>query len=213
MKRTDIINKLIEKNKFNTYLEIGLDNPKGNFIFINCQDKESCDPFFVEDHNKYDVTFSNDLPEYIKNSLTYRMTSDELFEKLDKKYDIIFIDGLHTEEQCGKDIINSLKHLNRGGYILVHDCLPPDENHQKVPRIQGAWNGDVWKCIPELEKQLIEYETIDTDYGCCLIKYNENYENLNYLDKSNYCWKDFVENRNKLMHVITVKEFIEKYID
>lgn len=183
MNHTDIINSLISKNGFNSYLEIGMDNPDHNFIKINCELKHSVDPYFEEDHKPgYDIS----VEEFDKalKYLTHRMTSDEFFEQCEDKYDIIFIDGLHIEEQCGRDIINSLKHLNKGGFILVHDCLPIKEIHQKVPRESEWWNGDVWKCIPELEKQKIEFETIDCDCGCCIIKYKKNPETLKYLDKS-----------------------------
>lgn len=36
-------------------------------------------------------------------------------------YDACFIDGLHTREQCGKDIITARKYTKRGGLIVFHD--------------------------------------------------------------------------------------------
>ena len=211
MNHTEIINKLIEKNNFKSYLEIGLDNPNLNFTQINCELKHSVDPFFEEDHKEgCDISVS-EFEEAFKY-LTHRMTSDEFFKTSTDKYDIIFVDGLHTEGQAGKDIINGLKHLNKGGYIVVHDCLPYSYEAQVVPRITGGWNGDVWKCIPELEKQFIDFEVVDCDFGCGIIKYNDDYENLHYLDKSIYTWNDFVEHRNKLMHVISEEEFTFEYL-
>ena len=58
------------------------------------------------------------------------MTSDEFFDFLrtnefDRKYDVIFIDGLHKSYQVKKDILNSLQFLNPKGYIVLHDCNPP----------------------------------------------------------------------------------------
>ena len=58
-------------------------------------------------------------------------TSDEYFESIkdtEVKYDIIFIDGLHHNEQVLKDVENSLKHLSEGGSIVCHDCLPSEES-------------------------------------------------------------------------------------
>ena len=95
MNRTEIINRLIEKNNYKNYLEIGLDNPDNNYNHIVCDDNECVDPFFEYDHNNgFDVNISN-FEDIIKNTLTYRMSSDEFFQKNHKKYDIIFIDGLH----------------------------------------------------------------------------------------------------------------------
>ena len=54
------------------------------------------------------------------------MTSDEMFAQMDenKKYDLIFIDGMHTSEYCDRDMTNSFKHLNKDGIICVHDTIP-----------------------------------------------------------------------------------------
>ena len=54
------------------------------------------------------------------------MTSDTFFSQIEKalKFDVIFIDGLHTYYQCQKDVVNSLNHLNNNGVIFIHDLLP-----------------------------------------------------------------------------------------
>jgi hypothetical protein len=212
MNRTEIINHLIEKNNYKNYLEIGLDNPDNNYNHIVCEDKECVDPFFECDHiNGFDVNIS-DFEDIIKNTLTYRMTSDEFFQKNHKKYDIIFIDGLHTKEQVGKDIINSLKILNAGGKIICHDCLPTDEISQKVPREQIYWMGDVWRTIPELSKQNIKFNTVDCDCGCCIIDFFENYNDLQYISNWDKTWKDF-ESNNSFMNIISENDFIKLYIE
>ena len=168
--------------------------------------------FFEYDHNNgFDVSISN-FEDIIKNTLTYRMTSDEFFQKNHKKYDIIFIDGLHTKDQVGKDIINSLKILNAGGKIICHDCLPTDENSQKVPREQIHWMGDVWRTIPELSKQNIKFNTVDCDCGCCIIDFFENYNDLQYISKWDKNWKDF-ESNNSFMNIISENDFIKLYIE
>lgn len=208
MTRTDIINFLIKQKKFKSYLEIGLDNGD-NFKNIKCDLKESVDPFFKEDHkNGQDLQFDEDIPDKIKEMLTYRMTSDEFFEQNTKTYDIIFIDGLHLQEQVGKDIINSLKILNKNGYIVVHDCLPGNESMQIVPRQQIGWNGDVWKAIYELIQQGLDIKVIDTDFGVGIIKYTDNDKLLHYPKKSDITWKDFENNRNKIMNVIDEHTFL-----
>ena len=98
MTRTDIINYLIRKYNYKSYLEIGLDTGV-NYEHIQCDSKESVDPFFKEDHkNSRDLQFDSDIPQRIKDLLTYRLTSDCFFEQNTKTYDIIFVDGLHHEE-------------------------------------------------------------------------------------------------------------------
>lgn len=210
MNRTDIINYLIRQHNYKSYLEIGLDNGD-NFKNVKCEVKESVDPFIIEDHMQYDLVFNNDIPERIKEMLTYRMTSDEFFKICIRKYDIIFIDGLHTQEQVGKDIINGLKVLNEGGIIVVHDCLPPNEIMQIVPRQTVGWNGDVWKAVYELIKQGLDIKVVDTDYGCGIIKYTNESSLLKYPKKSEATWSDFENNRQTMMNVISVEQFLQTY--
>lgn len=109
-----------------------------------------------------------------------------------------------------RDIINALKCLNPNGKIVVHDCLPLSEQSQTVPKQTIHWNGDVWKTIPELKKQNINFRTIDTDEGCCVIDYFEQAETLIPIEDWEFQWMDFVEKRNELMNVITIEEFKNK---
>lgn len=178
MDHVDIMNHLIEKYNYNSYLEIGLGTGE-SYLKVQCRHKESVDPY----EGTFDRNNSQDVSEFVeKNLLTHKMTSDEFFETAgkDKKWDIIFIDGLHTEEQVDKDILNSLKHLNPGGKIVVHDCLPVTKEHQSdaSERPIGTWNGTVWKSIPKLSLMGINYFTVDTDTGCCIIDYCEHTNNL-----------------------------------
>ena len=138
--RFDIIQKLINLKKYNSYLEIGCDKNE-NFLRININKKIGVDP---------------------REGGTHRMTSDAFFHKNDEFFDIIFLDGLHTYEQTINDIKNSLKFLNQNGIIIVHDCLPKKIWNQVVPRLYGHWNGDVWKAI--VETRTFE----DTDCYTCI---------------------------------------------
>lgn len=211
MNRTDIINYLIQKNNYKSYLEIGLDTGE-NFKKIKCDSKESVDPFIKDDHiNGYDLNYGEDIPENIKSLLTYRMTSDDFFKICIKKYDIIFIDGLHLQEQVGKDIINSLKVLNKNGIIVVHDCLPENESMQIVPRQQAGWNGDVWKTIYELINQGLNINIVDCDYGCGIIEYCDDEKLLVYPKKSIITWNDFYSKYRNTKNVISENEFLIKY--
>ena len=161
MTRTETINYIIQKKGYKSYLEIGTQYG-WNYDLINIESKECCDV-----DNSY-------------HEMTYVMPSDEMFAKmsLDKKYDIIFIDGLHNELYVHRDIINSLKHLNPGGIICVHDVLPKKfytSTEKIIPEIDGPWNGDVWKAIVNLQNLNIEYYTIhNNDSGLGIIKYLDN---------------------------------------
>ena len=100
----------------------------------------------------------NTIPHNIKNKIgvdpfeggTHRMESDNFFLRNTTFFDVIFIDGLHTYEQCQKDCINALKYLKDDGIIFLHDLLPKNSFEAAVPRKQTRWTGNVWKVAVEL---------------------------------------------------------------
>ncbi len=155
MTRTDIINKLISEHNFKSYLEIGVQNGN-NFSKVVCDRKVGVDP----DTN---------------SRATIYETSDEFFKNNRQRFDIIFIDGLHHENQVYKDITNALCCLGEGGIIVCHDMNPTTELAQRVPRVQSHWNGDCWKAWVRLRKRIdLDMLVIDTDEGCGVIKKSEN---------------------------------------
>lgn len=109
---------------------------------------------------------------------TVRTTSDDFFKDNKLKYDIIFIDGLHTYKQVHVDVINALKAINKNGFIIIHDMLPRSWQEQHIPRLSRNWCGDVWKVAFELEETNgIDFKIILIDCGCAVVKVlNENVE-------------------------------------
>ena len=103
---------------------------------------------------------------------TIRATSDEFFATNTGCFDVVFIDGLHTYEQVRRDVINSIKCLNRGGWIALHDMLPRNWVEQNIPPISDStWTGDVWKLAFELSKTSgIEFKILRIDHGVGVIK-------------------------------------------
>jgi hypothetical protein len=192
MKRTDVINALITKYGYTSYLEVGTQDPASNFEKINAEYKVSIDPF----------------PRGI---VTFTGTSDEYFESIaeDVKYDIIFIDGLHHSDQVLKDIKNSLNHLSENGSIVCHDCLPSNERMQERDDHGGEWTGDVWKAIAELRVETIELDikVVDTDYGCGIIRKGTN---IPYQTDDDYkSYYHYSINKWKMLNVISIEQFIE----
>ncbi len=193
MKRTNIINMLIQKYGYNSYLEIGTQDPTSNFDKIEVENKVSIDPF-------------------PRGEVTFVGTSDEYFESIsdDVKYDIIFIDGLHHSDQVLKDIKNSLNHLSDDGTIVCHDCLPTTEKMQEREDHGGEWTGDVWKAIAELRVERIdlEIEVIDTDYGCGIIRRGTNipYQPM-AADYKTYSY--YKLNKNKMLNIISPEQFLQ----
>ena len=190
-RRYDIINKIIIKRNYTSYLEIGCFKDE-TFNQINIKKKIGVDP----------VSGGN-----------LRMTSDQFFIENKEKFDLIFIDGLHVYEQVIKDIFNSIKVLKENGIILVHDCLPRKLWYQTPTRMSDTWNGDVWKAIVECRTlENIDTYTCLADEGIGVIKLQKN-NNLLELKLSNFKnlkYKEYYTNRESLMNIISVEKLIDK---
>ena len=190
IKRWDLIQNIIDKKKYDNYLEIGCDKDQ-SFSKIKVKNKIGVDP----------VSGGN-----------IRSTSDQFFSTNTSKFDIIFIDGLHHYEQVIKDVNNSLKILNDNGFILLHDCLPRSIAHQAIPRYRGSWNGDVWKALVELRTRSdLDTYTCQIDFGVGIVQKKKNTEILS-IEKKNFKllkFSDYYHNFNSFMRVIDYKKALE----
>lgn len=209
---TDIINYLIKKYGYKTYLEIGVGDPRENFCLIDCESKTGVDPYF--DFN--DVPFyGEEAIREINRNVKFRLTSDEFFEYLreDAKFDIIFIDGLHTEEQCDRDIQNSLLRLSKNGSIVVHDTNPYSSEHAvgKDEYIPGhTWNGDVYKSIAKLKVLGIPFVTYGGDQGVTVIKSPENFVYSKNVGSIYFPYEYFASNRTEFLNMVSQEEFLKQ---
>ncbi len=191
MKRYDIINALISKYDYKSYLEIGVQK-RVNFENVkNVATKIGVDP-------------------EPKEPVDFEMTSDEFFRINRNQFDIVFVDGLHHQDQVYKDIVNSLAILNENGTIVCHDCDPIEEVHQIVPRECGTWNGDVWKAWVRLrsERDDLEMNVIDTDYGCGVIRRGQQIPIS--IKRSELNWRNLQVHKEEWLSLITVDEFLRQ---
>lgn len=190
IKRWDLIQNIIDKKRYDNYLEIGCDKDQ-SFSKIKVKNKIGVDP----------VSGGN-----------IRSTSDQFFSSNTSKFDIIFIDGLHHYEQVIKDVNNSLQILNDNGFILLHDCLPRSIAHQAIPRYRGSWNGDVWKALVELRTRSdLDTYTCKIDFGVGIVQKKKNTEILS-IEKKNFKllkFSDYYHNFNSFMRVIDYKKALE----
>jgi len=123
MNRTEVIQKIIDRKKTHTYLEIGVDEGT-SFMPIKAGHKIAVDPQFA-------ITWKSRMKWLVLNLNNLRAefpecTSDSYFaRKPTKRLDVVFIDGLHTYEQSLRDVTNSPSNLNESCVVLTHDCIPP----------------------------------------------------------------------------------------
>ncbi|HXT12283.1 MAG TPA: class I SAM-dependent methyltransferase [Candidatus Angelobacter sp.] len=147
-RRTDLIRALLASYPSSGYLEIGCRKDR-SFNAVTAAKKTGVDP---------------------ASGGTHRMTSDAFFETNQERFDFVFIDGLHTYEQVRRDVINSLRFLQPGGIIAIHDMLPSSWEWEHVPRLHRSWNGSVWKVAYEIRERFgAKFGIVVADHGIGVI--------------------------------------------
>lgn len=206
--RTKIINLLSNQIGAKSYLEIGVRIHSLNFDKINIDHKVGVDPCI----------------ETFDREPTFKLTSDDFFAKNTETFDIIFIDGLHEARQVECDILNSLRILNKGGFIVCHDMNPaiyerqlPKEDPKRKEYVlrekakgnprYGLWNGDCWKAFVKIrsERKDLSMYTVDTDFGCGVICFGGQ-ELLNIKEK-NINYQNLEKYRKEWLNLISLDEF------
>ena len=188
--RYDIINSLIAKFNYKTYLEIGI-------WTLTCFNKVKCD-------------LKHSVDPMVNNAI-FKMTSDEFFKQNKNKYDIFFIDGLHTCEQVKRDIENALECLEPGGTIVCHDMIPNTEWEARSTKAfdsEGIWNGDCYKAWIELRKTRhdLSMYVIDADWGCGIIRKGKQ-KTLPADTKDDF--KTYRQNTKEIMNTVEPEKFFD----
>lgn len=233
MKRTTLLQNLIDVGCYKTYLEIG--THKGMSLFpLKCKNKIAVDPSFkISSREKRKWLFKN--PCNFRNKY-FELTSDEFFERNAnkiKKQDLIFVDGLHTFKASLNDVLNSLKLLNDNGVIVMHDCFPPHKvaamplnsfeegSERSIKGWNGEWCGDVWKSIVYLKEcyhDCLDVFVLDTDYGLGIVKFKndvpldlkiaqDSFDRINSLD-----YEHLISNPERIIG-LKDKSYVENLLD
>ena len=145
---------------------------------------------------------------------THKIPSDVFFSANTSKFDIIFIDGLHTYDQVYRDIRNSIGVLTQDGTIVIHDCSPPNGHvaGDVRPAASGTWCGTVWKAIIRLRmERLGRFLTVDTDYGCGILTPRASDKPISTVDLNHINGLDFNffdTYRNVILNFVSETEFL-----
>lgn len=145
------INRLAEVARARSYLEVGVQSG-ATFLGVKVPRRVGVDPAFAFDtalHAGPDTQF-------------YAMTSDAYFAALplEERFDLFFIDGLHTFEQTLRDVHNAIVHGHAGSIWVIDDTVPLDiysahkiqkeavAMRRQERRLENfAWHGDVYKVV------------------------------------------------------------------
>ena len=130
-------------------------------------------------------------------------------------FDLIFCDSFHSAKLTERDLTTALSLLNKGGTIIAHDCLPPDESYIG-PYREGPWCGQSYEGYIRFINHHPEFEhfVFDTDYGCGVIRPNmknqiqhDSVVEIEQLGNWTYFWS----NRHWLLNLRPIDTFIPMY--
>ena len=214
--RKDVINYFVQKNNYNSYLEIGLYGAPRTFNNIGCEIKNSVDP-----NPAANAEYCTTSDDFFKD-----LEEDLLMIPPDFKWDIIFIDGDHYHETVDRDVQNALNHLSDEGTIIMHDCAYGEGVTPANPRGTDVWKSWVrLRCIIQRGTQQVwdkepldiclteEYFTslVDSNSANPLDSYNLS-SNGQFLanDSCVYSVDDNLT-RTKLLPLITEQRFYKIY--
>jgi hypothetical protein len=171
-----------------------------NYLEIGCFDNKAFDTIPLPLEQKIGV-------DPLRGG-THRMTSDVFFSNNKKKFDVIFIDGLHSYDQCSKDCTNSINFLNEDGIIILHDMMPRHKTEESP-----KFSGDVWKVAFELcQSENVKFVIANIDQGVGLLKITTNptyIKQPEIKDKIFSDYKNFYYKQLPSVNVKTALDFIK----
>ena len=171
--KADAIGSLLSLYRDARYLEVGVAQGR-TFHALTAARKVAVDP-----------KFKFDLPESQGGkpaSSYHQVPSDDYFGRLvdsGERFDVIYLDGLHTFEQTLRDFCNAIRYLAPNGVIVVDDVMPSSyfaslrdlAQFHAVRKgrkdISDAWMGDVYRLVFFIETffQQFTYRTISDNLG------------------------------------------------
>ena len=217
---------MIDSKGFNTYLEIGVFQGK-LFYSIKAKTKIAVDPnvkFSRFKLFKRSFKYKNGTNLAAKS---YKLTSDAFFQKKAdslfrrRPLDICLVDGMHEYGFALRDVENSLKYLQKGGVIVMHDCNPltpeaaSDFETWGKRDFKDEWNGDVWKAVVHLRslRDDINVFVLDTDYGLGVVSFGNPEKKLAFSAEQirNMSYEDLKANRKELLNLKDPSYFFDYF--
>ncbi len=223
VKKFDIINFLVRKYQLKNYIELCTPTTGRAHKFIDRSRLTRSHRLMY----RCPAEFDDDLP------IDFRSESEEIYHCMDEiyrsklDYDLAFVDSFHTYNCSYRDLFSAFSVLGPRGIIVVHDCHPPDEAHVQPEFQERFWCGETYGAYIDFVNSLknIEYYTVDTDYGCGVIKKNippiqsplsrpqntpkrmlSDWHNTKSSSPLRYSF--FANNKDELLNLMSVAEFV-----
>ena len=187
-----LLNRIIKELNYASYLELGVSDGERCYNIVNCANKIGVDSNPI-------INLPNVIHSY----------TDDFFKTLDqnKKFDLIYIDACHEKYQVYRDFCNSLKHLNSGGMIILHDIYPLVEEDSSQDLNGDSYETwiDIVKKYPKETSTFIGYPGDREGTVGIFLKTDFDYSNCQVTDL-NYSYEYFFNNLTKFIYHKTVTE-------
>jgi hypothetical protein len=171
--RAEVLQAILSLFEAPGYLEIGVDSGE-TFFALAAARKVAVDPGF-----RFDIDEARGREPH---TAFFEVESDRYFGELidrNEKFDVIYVDGLHTFEQTLRDFCNSLRFLSDDGVIVIDDVVPNSyasslPNASIAAQLKSAlndpdqsWMGDVYRLVFFIDTffQQYDYATITDNHG------------------------------------------------
>ncbi len=153
MHRHEVINTLLRLFESPSYLEVGV-NRGETFFNVNASMKVAVDPKFL-----FDVAAAT---QNDPNCAFHEVPSDRYFSEIidhNLRFDVIYLDGLHTFEQTLRDFTNAIQFLKPRGVIVIDDVKPTSYQASLPDQLDAfllkkyhsshdnSWMGDTYKLV------------------------------------------------------------------
>jgi predicted O-methyltransferase YrrM len=143
---------IIKKNKFKNILEVGMANGLSALYITQALEENgegnltSLDPFQSTQWKNVGITNIKKAGLSHRHSLIEKKSYDALPELLNskKKFDLIFIDGMHLFDYTLVDVFYSILLVNIGGIIIIDDIL------HKAPSKVIKYIDTNYKCLKRI---------------------------------------------------------------
>ena len=214
--KTDIIHFLSDLYGYQSYLELctpttgALYHKIDRSKFTTCHRlMYRCSPGFDD---QMDVNFCSS-----------HMGTKDLFETIhafELRYDIALVDSFHLYDASYRDLADAFSVMTDRGTVVVHDCLPPSEDLVSAEFVPGSWCGVSFLAFIDFVQNTpgLVYTTVDTDYGCGVIRKSgieqaslgmddlkEGWASVRHDAKAAY--RFMIENKAPLLNLSSVEEF------
>ena len=165
--KVEIIRHLADTNGYRKYLEICTPTTGVAYANVDRTKFEVCHRLMYRCPDGFDDGMKIDFrsPDLDISKCIGQIKDQNLL------YDVMLVDPWHEYETSLRDLKDAFDLIRVGGSIVVHDCLPPNEEVTTPHYIPDGWAGVTYKAYLDfvLARTDLRYFTIDTDWGCGVI--------------------------------------------